>query len=187
LGALARYFELGDAEVGRLGEAVRSYCESELANRVAAAEIVRRESPFALSIAGGPFLLIGSIDVYARSGRSALIVDYKSGTSGQAGELEDRYRLQADCYALAALKDGCTSVSVEFVRPEVVSADDGPQRVGFAYGAADATTLEAQILARFNQMEQSDFAPKPSWEQCARCDVPEQICSERQRHATRGS
>ena len=185
LRAIARYFELPEVEIERLGEAVRAYCGSEVARAVAEAASVRHESPFALRVGGGSFLLVGSIDVYARSGASALIVDYKSGESGESDELAERYGLQAECYALAALRDGCESVAVQFVRPEVVLPDGSLQGLLYEFGSADGPAIESRLLERFREMERSFFAPKPSRAQCSRCQVPVRMCPERTRAENR--
>jgi len=183
--AIARYCELDGLEPQRLAAAVRSYCESVLAEQVANAETVRRESPFTLRLGDPGFLLTGAIDVYAKSGRSATIVDYKSGASGNREELQERYRLQADCYALAALVDGCSTVSVEFIRPDVPDETGTPQQVSFSYSSDDTEQLEKELLTRFRQMQSSDFAPKPSWAECSRCDVAVPLCPERSQSEAR--
>jgi len=170
-----------------LAAAVRTYCDSALAEQVADAKTVRRESPFTLRLGDQGFLLTGAIDVYARSGESATIVDYKSGTSGSREELQERYRLQADCYALAALVDGCSTVSVEFIRPDFLDATGSPQQVSFAYAADDTPQLETGLLDRFRKMEDSHFAPKPSWAECSRCDVAVPLCPERNRPRARST
>ena len=185
--AIARYCQLDGEDTRRLAAAVRTYCDSALAEQVADAKTVRRESPFTLRLGDQGFLLTGAIDVYARSGESAAIVDYKSGTSGSREELQERYRLQADCYALAALVDGCSTVSVEFIRPDFLDATGSPQQVSFAYAADDTPQLETGLLDRFRKMEDSHFAPKPSWAECSRCDVAVPLCPERNRPRARST
>jgi hypothetical protein len=179
--AIALYHDLDAVETRRLAGAARDYLRSEVASRVATAQSLRHESPFVLRVGGSTSLLVGSIDAYARSGDSALIVDYKSGVSGEPAELRERYRLQAECYALAALDDGCETVSVEFVRPEVITDQAEIQRITFPYSAADGKTIEARLTGLFAEIEESDFAPKPAWNQCSRCDVPAPMCAERRR------
>ena len=175
--ALARYFELDAEEAARLAEAIASYCESDIARRAAGADIVMREAPLSVAIGRGLFVMAGSIDLYARSGDSALIVDYKSGTSGAHQELFDRYRLQADCYAFAALRDGCAHVEVVFVRPEVI-CDGQVEQVGFSFDAQDAGSIEVELVRRYRAIEESEFAPAPG-AACAGCDVPRGLCEHR--------
>lgn len=185
IAAIARFHELGEAERGRLALAVDRYCTSSVAKRAVDSEIVRRESPFSIRI-GGLFLLTGSIDLYSRSGDAALVLDYKSGETGNVGELEERYRLQAECYALAVIRDGCRQVSVEFVRPEVEIPEGGAiQRQAFEFSASDAARIEAGLLRRYGQIEASAFEPAPRRE-CFKCDVPAGLCPEGRPARTQG-
>ena len=175
--ALARFFELDSEDAGRLAEAATRYCESDVAKRTLEAQIVMREAPISVAVGQGLFVLAGSIDLYARSGDAALIVDYKSGASGQPDELPERYRLQADCYALAALRDGCQSVDVVFVRPEVMR-EGQVEQVGFAFSAIDATRIEDELVGRYREIEESEFPPV-SGAACTNCDVPHGMCEHR--------
>jgi ATP-dependent helicase/nuclease subunit A len=183
LEAIARFFELGADGARRLGLAVGRYCASETARRAIGGDTVRRESPFAMRI-GDRFLLTGSIDLYSRTGSEALVVDYKSGEKGERSELEQRYRLQAECYALAVLRDGCVKAAVEFVRPEVDAGGDGEiQRVAFAFAADQQREIEEDLLRRYDEIEASRFEPSPSGA-CAQCDVLAGMCPERQGDAS---
>ncbi len=177
--ALARQYELDGPQRERLRVAAERFVQSDTAKRALSHERVAREMPFALPITGGECLLTGTIDLYARSGDSALIIDYKSGTSGTPDELPARYKLQAQCYALAALVDGCDSAEVVFVRPEVIDSDGAPQEVRFVFGAADAEPLRAEIDARYGQIAGSDFgAPRAADEStCRDCPAPIGLCS----------
>jgi ATP-dependent helicase/nuclease subunit A len=172
--SIGRYFELSEADATRLAEAVQRYCESDVARRASGGELVRRESPFSMRV-GGRFLLTGSIDLYSRTGDAALVVDYKSGATGELGDLEARYRLQAECYALAVLGDGCDSVVVEFVRPEVQGESGAIQRTTFAFKSADAERIETDLLLRYSQIEGSVFDPAPSRD-CVHCTVAFGLC-----------
>lgn len=174
--AIGRYFEFPADRAERLDRAVRRYCASDVAQRAEAGEIVRRESPFAMRIQDR-FLLTGSIDLYSRTGDSAFVVDYKSGAESDLLDLAQRYRLQAECYALAVLRDGCKSVVVEFVRPEADDTTTGAmQQVGFSFDAEDAAQIEADLLRRYDAIQGSAFEPLPS-SHCVHCDVPGALCS----------
>ncbi len=172
--ALVRYFELDPAEAKRLVQATRQYCSSDIASRAAKSEVVIHEAPFTVAIGDGLFVLGGSIDLYARSGDSALIVDYKSGASGAPEELSARYRLQAECYALAVLRAGCEHVEVVFVRPEV-SSDGQVEHVSFPFGQTDAGRIEAGLVEKYREIVDSDFEPRPG-DACANCSVPDGMC-----------
>ena len=107
----------------------------------------------------------------------ALIVDYKSGTSGGDEDLSERYRLQAECYALAVLRDGCERVEVVFVRPEV-SPEGRVEEVGFQFDSADADAIEARLEGKYRDIRDSEYDPSPG-PVCANCDVPAGMCEYR--------
>jgi ATP-dependent helicase/nuclease subunit A len=185
IAALQRFYELGQADAARLSQAVTRYCESNIARRAGTGETVRRESPFSILV-GERFLLTGSIDLYSRTGSAALVVDYKSGETGDLGDLVTRYRLQAECYALAVFRDGCEQASVEFVRPEVGRAEDGEvQSVIFEFSAGDAERIERDLMHRYGEIEASAFDPVASSE-CRHCDVPPGLCPQRSQPGARG-
>jgi ATP-dependent exoDNAse (exonuclease V) beta subunit len=174
--AISRHYELDATEASRLEAAAVRYCASDQARRAIAGDTVRRETPFAMRI-GDSFLLTGSIDLYSRTGDCALVIDYKSGHTGGETELADRYRLQAECYALAVLRDGCERADVMFVRPEVESDGGAVQQVAFSFEAGHAERIERDLLRRYEEIANSAFEPSPSHE-CAHCDVPLGLCPE---------
>lgn len=177
MAAIARYFELEASEVDRLVEAASRWRDSDVARRVRAADIVLHEAPLSISVNDGAFVIAGSIDLYARSGTDGLIVDYKSGTSGVEDELPGRYQLQADCYALAALLDGCERVEVVFARPEVIR-DGAMERVTFTFSAPDAERIDAALASTYREMESSAFEPMKG-KACVNCEVPPGLCEHR--------
>ena len=172
--AITRFFELSEEGAARLGQAVERYCGSELARRADRGDVVRRESPFAMHV-GGRFLLTGSIDLFSSTGDCALILDYKSGSAGEAAELGERYLLQAECYAMAVLRDGCESVDIVFMRPEVVDESGSIQQTAFTFAAHDADRIEDELIARYEEICGSAFEARPS-QQCERCDVAFGLC-----------
>jgi hypothetical protein len=185
--AIGRYYELADGEVERLETAVRRYCGTEVAARAQAGKAIRRESPFAMRI-GDRFLLTGAIDLYSRTGNSALVIDYKSGRQADAAVLTSRYRLQAECYGLAVLRDGCEHVTVEFVRPEAGAETDPVQGAVFTFETRDVDRIEAGLVRRYAEIEASSFLPAVS-DRCRSCDVPTGLCARAPRTAagSRGS
>jgi hypothetical protein len=156
--ALCRQFELDANGRTRLVEAAEAVLRSDTARRANTAPRVVRELAFALPVADGSCLLSGAIDLYARDGESALIVDYKSGKSGDAAELPERYRLQATCYALAAMADGADSVQVVFTRPEVRAEDGTPQEIRFEFARAEEPALRARVDGILGAIATSKFA-----------------------------
>ena len=179
--AIAAYHRLDAHGLERLEHAARRYGASAAASELAGHERVRREYPFSVRMAGRRHAvdLVGAMDVYARSGASALIVDYKSGTgAASAEELTERYRSQAECYAYAALSQGCAEVCVAFVRPEVEAAGGAPEEVRFSFTGADAGALERTILEAHDAMEARPYRPLPAWDArtCPGCRVGGTLC-----------
>jgi hypothetical protein len=156
---------------------LQRFADSATSARIAAHDRVAREMPFAIPVAAGA-LLVGSIDVYARSGSGALVLDYKSGTSGSADELEARYQLQAECYALAALTDGCESVEVVFVRPEVMEPDGALQEVAYRFASADEPRLRGAVESRYERITTSAYEPLSARVEsiCGSCAAPVGLC-----------
>ncbi|MDY0340031.1 MAG: UvrD-helicase domain-containing protein [Coriobacteriia bacterium] len=135
-----------------LERAAMTFLESPLADRVRAAERVEREAPFLVPIAGT--VLSGAIDLIAWSGSHALIVDYKTG----AGPLElevarERYRLQAECYALAALHAGARSVEAVFAEIE------RGREIVFSYDKDGLSVLTGRVSAPVLAITRGEFAP----------------------------
>jgi ATP-dependent exoDNAse (exonuclease V) beta subunit len=176
--AISRQFELDLEGSTRLRAAAESFLSSRTARRAAGADRVARELSFALPIASGACILAGSVDLYARTGSSALVVDYKSGVSGDEADLQDRYALQASCYAVAALADGADEVEVVFTRPEVLTADGTPQEVSYHYGRRDETALRDRIDGIYSRIESDDFRPLGARDErlCGSCPAPTGLC-----------
>lgn len=143
--------------------AAEAFLHSPLAERIRSSERVAHEAPFLVPIEGT--VLSGAIDVIAWSGTHALIVDYKTGSGVLAPDVaRDRYRLQAECYALAAFHAGATSVEAVFAELE------RGREVAFYFGEADRTMLAERIADPIRGIAQGRFEPL---EQYARglCDT----------------
>lgn len=187
--ATADVFGVPRERTDDLRRALDAWCASALARRAAEAERVGYEAPFTLAIQGEgipAFDLDGSIDLYARAGDRALIVDYKSGgdpsradDSAVTEELIARYRLQASCYALAAIRDGSASVEVVFVRPEVTTTTGEVQMVTFAFDESDAGRLEDELVETYRRMVAQEWEPREAYtpDECLDCPVAGTICS----------
>ncbi len=177
LTALGRSFGIAEEDGPRLREAVRTFLASRLASELASLRRVRTEVPFAVPVGRQGFLLAGTIDAYAREGDRGLIVDYKTGTAGTEADLRDAFALQAACYALVALRDGCERVRVAFARLEV--AEDGePQAVEYEFDAGDAGAIEAELLADHARMSAGEYDPLPGRDRrvCTACPAATKIC-----------
>lgn len=169
---IARYHRLDAEATSRLVEALRNYGDSDVAELERTwGGTIRREVPFAVRIGADPganFILDGSIDLYARNGSRGLIIDFKTGSSGDEAELRGRYELQARCYALAAIRDGSVDVTVLFVRPEV-RLDSGIQRVGYRFAGTDAADIERDLLDWYGGMA-ADLYPAREARDRLTCD-----------------
>lgn len=151
--AIARSFELEPARFAEVRQAVEAFARSRVAGRLADIGTTLREWPFTIQVghSASPFVLVGTMDAYARRGDEALIVDYKTGTSGRGDELVERYALQASIYAYAALREGCGSVEIVFARLQDLDERGMPREIAYAFTAADAERIEADLIARYGE------------------------------------
>ena len=143
----AKYPAATELDLERIGAFVRSYCESELAGRLAGLEGVTPERPFAFEHDG--VLLHGRLDVFHSDAGRALVVDYKTNSleEGTPEEIVERdYRLQRLVYALAAFRAGAGEVEVVYhflERPDAV--------VSTTFSRSEMTALEAELGDRADQ------------------------------------
>ncbi len=178
--AISQRFDLGAVETSALGAAVETFVSSETAHALDSHEVVRREWAFTMRVAQGSEEVdfVGALDAYGKTGQHGMVVDYKTGTSGEPADLEERYRLQARCYALVALADGCSTVTVVFSRPQVRLPSGLMQEVRYEFTPADAPGIEKEILDVHRRM--GEYAPSPlkRWAHatCAGCPVAGGVC-----------
>ena len=169
----ARYPAATDEEVEGIRGFVRSYCESELASRIAGLEGAAAELPFAFEHDG--VLVHGRLDVLHREATRALVVDYKTNAleEGSPHELVERdYRLQRLVYALACFRASAQEVEVVYCfleRPD----DLVTQR----YRAEEAPALEAELSAAIAEIQAGDFRPTPDEFVCADCPALDLVCA----------
>ncbi len=183
MASIARMFELEREGVADLVTAAHNYIDSDLAARVAVGD-ARFEYPFAVDVGvrRARFTLVGAMDAYVREGSGVLIVDYKSGTSAVDDAIE-RYRLQAECYAVAAFRAGAEKVELDFIRPQVRAANGQPESVTFTYVAEDATSLEGGLVDIWVRMLDGSREPLAVWKRgvCDNCSAAGVVCP---RHPT---
>ncbi|MGI6031839.1 MAG: UvrD-helicase domain-containing protein [Coriobacteriales bacterium] len=142
IGAAERRYVLDALERERLVDALDSWRSSKRYAEARSYPEVYAEHHFCVDLMGLP--LEGYLDLFCldRDHRQALVIDYKTGESGEESELKERYRLQADCYAYAVLSAAeVTEVELCFVRPEV-----DMQEIRFTYDQSDLETLPLRIL-----------------------------------------
>jgi ATP-dependent helicase/nuclease subunit A len=171
-----------DHEVAEIAELVAGFARSPLRERIAAADRVRVELPFAFELtpdtAGGRSLLVnGIVDVHAAEPDRTLIVDYKSDRlegRDPAEVVESGYTIQRLVYALAALRSGAPRVEVAYLfleRP----ADP----VTTVYDAPDLDQLDSQLRDLVAPAAAGSFLPTPNpWRGlCADCPAQPGLCS----------
>lgn len=140
----------------RLDTSLKRWFGSGLCRRLAQVGVPHAEVPFmvCLESSEGPVFLEGEIDAvsFAEDG-SAFLVDYKTGGSAFEPEahLREKHMLQAQCYALALIEQGCPSVDASFVR---VEQDDPccpgqPQTVRYRFSCDEAPQLKRAILQAY--------------------------------------
>jgi hypothetical protein len=161
----ARYPGATDEELERIAGLVRSYCDSELARRIAALDGAAPERPFAFEHDG--VLLHGRLDVLHRAGSRALVVDYKTNVLEDASpeELIERdYRLQRLVYALACFRAGADQVEVVYQfleRPDPA--------VSTSFDRSELPALEAELSEAIARIQDGVFKPTPSEFICSGC------------------
>jgi ATP-dependent helicase/nuclease subunit A len=169
----ARYPAATDEELERIRAFVASYCESELAARIASLDGAKAELPFAFE--HDDVLLHGRIDVLHRAGPRALVLDYKTNslTEGTPEEIvEHDYRLQRLVYALACFRAGAGEVEVVYhflERPDAVVTD--------CYKLEDIPALEAELSAAIARIQANDFRPTPDEFVCGDCPALDLVCA----------
>ena len=175
LAALVRgwYPRVSDEELERIAGFVRSYCESELAGRVAQLEGTRPERPFAFEHDG--VLLHGRLDVLQLDSGRALVVDYKTNTleEGTPEEIVDNdYRLQRLVYALACFRAGAEEVEVVYhflERPDAV--------VTTTFDRTQLPELEAELSGAIARINAGEFRASPDEFVCAGCPALDVVCA----------
>jgi ATP-dependent helicase/nuclease subunit A len=167
------YPAVTDEELERIRAFVATYCDSDLARRVAALEGARPERPFAFEHDG--VLLRGRLDLLWLSGARALVLDYKTNTleEGSPEEIvETDYRLQRLVYALASFRAGADEVEVVYAfleRPDAV--------VSTTFSREGVPELEAELSAAIARINAGEFVPTPSEFTCSGCPALDVVCA----------
>jgi ATP-dependent helicase/nuclease subunit A len=169
-----------DADVAGIAKLVERFAGSALRERIAAAEHVAAELPFAfeLDVGGGRGLLVnGVVDVHAAERDGTLVVDYKSDRlegRDPAAVAESAYSTQRLVYALAALHAGAERVEVVHVfleRPE--------DAVSATFRASDREELERRLRELAGGIVEGRFRPsqRPWRGLCGDCPGRPGLCS----------
>ena len=167
------YPSVSDDELGRIAGFVGSYCESELARRIAGLAGARPERPFAFEHDG--VLLHGRLDVLQREGTRALVLDYKTNSLAEGSPeeiVEADYRLQRLVYALACFRAGAEEVEVVYHFLERADAV-----VAHTFERAELPALEAELSEAIAAIRAGEFVPTPSEFTCAGCPALDVVCA----------
>jgi ATP-dependent helicase/nuclease subunit A len=178
---------VSEAEREELAALLAAARAASPAARVASAGAVRREHPFAFSLAGDQPLISGVIDLLATEGDGgALVLDYKSdrvSADADLGELVEReYGIQRLLYALAVLRDGAPAV--EIVHWFLERPNDW---VAARFQAGEQATLEERLSAHVSAAARRGFAvsPAPHRALCLSCPGRAGLCSWDEAHTLR--
>jgi ATP-dependent helicase/nuclease subunit A len=167
------YPTVSDEELERIRVFVASYCESELAARIAQLPRVEKERHFTFVQDG--VLLHGYLDALHLDGTRALVLDYKTNLIGDSSPeeiVEDDYRLQRLVYALACFRAGAEEVEVVYhflERPDAV--------VSTTFTLAQVGELEAELSAGIARIHAGEFRPTPSDFACSSCPALDLVCA----------
>ena len=160
-------------ELARIAAFVATYCNSELAARIATLDGAQPERPFAFEHDG--VLLHGRLDVLWREGPHALVLDYKTNSlaEGTPEEIvEADYRLQRLVYALACFRAGADEVEVVYhflERPDAV--------VATSFRREELPLLEAELSGAIARIDAGEFVPTPSDFTCSGCPALDLVCA----------
>ena len=143
-------YRLDDVTVREIFQAAAKIMASDWWKMLEDAREVQPESQFYAQLEDAQdneFFLQGFMDVYAvREDGTALVIDYKSGTSDSDPE---KYKTQMECYACAALsRKDIDTVEVVFLKPEMADSDDGETFVAITqtYTHRDMSALESNLV-----------------------------------------
>jgi hypothetical protein len=170
-----RYPHAAPSDREALAAFVAAWEGSALRARLEAAEDVRREWPFAFSVAG--VLFHGRFDVHAGAGGgAALVVDYKTNRVGDedpAAIVERSYRAQVTTYALASLladpRPDRVEVAYAFLeRPDAI--------VTYEFTPDDVPALRAELERAVEEIRRGPFPARPG-DHCSGCPALSRLCA----------
>jgi len=152
---------------------VASYCNSELAARIATLPRVDKERHFTFLQDG--VLVHGYLDALYLEGKRALVLDYKTNIIGESSPeeiVEEGYRLQRLVYALACFRAGAEEVEVVYhflERPDAVAST--------TFTLDQVAELEAELSAGIARIHAGEFRPTPSEFACSSCPALDLVCA----------
>ena len=169
----AWYPGVTDEELERIRAFVAAYCDSELAERVAALPRVEKERHFTFEHDG--VLVHGYLDALSLEGPRALVLDYKTNLLGESSPdeiVDSDYRLQRLVYALACFRAGAEEVEVVYhflERPDAIAAT--------TFALEQLPELEAELSEAIARIHAGEFRPSPSDYACSGCPALDLVCA----------
>ncbi len=169
---------VGALERAELAELLTAALRAAPARRIALAESVRREHPFAFALGPREPLITGVIDLLAvDADGTPVVLDYKSDRVAPDADLETlvarEYAIQRELYALTVLREGAEAVEIVhwfLERGEWVTA---------AYRASELPALEGTLAERAQRASEQPFAVSahPHRGLCLTCPGRGGLCS----------
>ncbi len=152
-------------DVNRLYQAVSAWYESDVCKQAFEFDHHQPEVPFFQRV--GNDVMEGSIDLLCWNGSidesspaDALIIDYKTGGSEfeSREQLQAKHLLQAQCYAVASLSRGFSSIHAVFVRVEQKDEADPtqPQTIRYEFAGDTLATLQKHVSSLKKQVSNPD-------------------------------
>jgi ATP-dependent exoDNAse (exonuclease V) beta subunit len=167
---------LEEADVATVTALVARFAETDLAARLGRATQLRREQPFAFSLAPSERRVTGVLDVLARERTGMLVIDYKTDRllDRTAAAAAADYADQRLIYALAVLLSGAARVEIAHVfleQPE--------QPVTSLHTAEELEALRARLAELTDGIERRAFAVtvEPHRALCDGCPAEGGLCS----------
>jgi ATP-dependent helicase/nuclease subunit A len=167
------YPAVAGEELERIRAFVVSYCDSELARRIASLGQMEKERHFTFEHDG--VLLHGYIDAMRIDGTRALVLDYKTNLLGESSPdsiVDADYRLQRLVYALACFRAGAEEVEVVYhflERADAVAAT--------TFTLDQVPGLEAELSEGIARIHAGEFRPTPSDFACSSCPALDLVCA----------
>ena len=167
------YPAVTDEELERIGRFVASYCESELAARIATLAGAAPERPFAFEHDG--VLLHGRLDVLWRDGARALVLDYKTNSLAEGAAGGDRRgRLPP---AAARLRARVLPGRSRRGRGRLPLPRAPDAVVSTTFDRIELPALEEELSAAIRRIDAGEFVPTPSDFTCSGCPALDLVCA----------
>jgi hypothetical protein len=165
----------GPGALERARGLISGWLSSPLREELEDAE-ARPEVPFALPLGGT--IVRGKIDLLARTGAGALVVDFKTDTLGGAGVTGpgEHYRVQRELYALVAAEAAGTDSGP--IRAIHLFLEAPREPVSEIMGPLELDAAKERLAALVGRMRTGDYAPtdQPTSAVCFGCPAAWNLC-----------